>query len=462
VFGTGASTYTASAQQYGNGVSGGLGPSQKTFTEEFQVHGDAREAGLVWNLGGFYQYQPGLKNLDGVANLYRIYSGTLTPNLGYSAAYGFQDGGHAQESAAYGQVTFDLGKIRLDGWRLTGGYRQSWSQQSQTTIATTVSYPSGLFTPSVVSGAATTTSASSSGYNYTVSLDGQLTSHLLAYVTTRRGYVPGGVNAVVGGSDLPNFTPTYAPETVQDVEVGVKSDFHVADARVRLDVSYYHDSFSNIQRQFTAQVGAQSVVYNENVAAAALQGVEVQASVVGLHGWSVSATYSYSDAHYTKWIGQDPFNQASAGDSACVSSSPAGGCLLDLSDNPFVFAPAHKGSVTVSYRLPLPEDVGEVKVSLTGYAQSREYLMEGANRALQLLPGYRDAVSQAPFATLNARLDWKNIRGSRWTASAFVNNVTDETYALTGIPQLFTLGVATKIYAPPRMFGVGFSYAFGN
>jgi iron complex outermembrane receptor protein len=457
---TGIQQYSLSAQQNGNLGVGGDGPPTQTFTDEFQLHGDAADRLISWTAGGYYQYIKFPTNLGGVPNIFKVFDGTLQPNLGYSAAFGFQDGGHSQEEAGYGQATVDLSRVGVHGLSITGGIRNTWDTTNQPSFSPVINSVTGQITPGALIPAMT----KSSGINYTLAADEQVTKNLLLYATARQGYVPGGVNEVIGATtgNLPNFTPTFAPETVQDIELGAKADFTVGEMRGRIDADVYRDNFTNIQEQFTASIGAQSAVYEENIAAAQMQGAELHIDLLPTRDWELSLNYSYTQAKYTKWIGQDPFNVAQPGDPICLPSSPAGFCFLNLKNNPFPYAPANQASLTVHYHLPIDPAHGEVTASVTGYYQSREYLIQGGQRVLQLLPNFLNAISQPQFETVNARLEWDGVNGSRWNAAVFVNNLTNTTYALAGTPQIFTFGIATKLYAPPRMIGVNIAYKFGD
>jgi iron complex outermembrane receptor protein len=452
--------FSLSAQQIGNHATGGEGPATQTFTEEFQLHGDAGGGLLKWTAGAYYQYINYPKNLAGIPNTYRAFSGVLTPNLGFAAAYGFQAGGHSTEEAGYGQVTLDLARLGVHGLSITGGGRGTWDNTDQPTYSVVTNYVTGHYSPGVL----IHSTSSSSGVNYTFSIDEQVTPTLLLYATARQGYVPGGANLNVGAvaANLPNFTQDYLSETVKDIELGVKADFHWLGMRGRIDADIYRDDFSNIQEQFTSTVNGQTALYLENVAAAQIQGAELHFDLIMSRSWDLSLNYSYTDAKYTNWIGQDPLNVAKPGNPICLTSSPTGYCFLNLKGNPFPYAPANQATLTVRYHLPIDPALGEVTLSATGYAQSKEYLIGNTQRVHQLLPSADGAVSQSGFGTLSARLEWNNIRGSRWSAAAFINNATNTTYALGGIPQLFTFGVATKIYAAPRMFGFNLSYKFGG
>jgi iron complex outermembrane receptor protein len=448
------------SNQIGNRMTTELPPRQKTYNDEFQIRGDTADGLLIWTLGNFYSKTKIPQNLQGTGVVYKIFGGALLPNLGYSSADGFSGGGYAKEEAIYGQGTLNLSRLGIHGLSLTAGYRKSWDSSENNDYLEVFNYPSGVITPAAN---VTTARTKNSGYNYTFSAQEQVNHDLMVYGTISRAYVPGGINPLNSGTaSLPNFTQTYTPETVINKELGVKYDFHIGGMAGRFDAAVYQDNFTNIIESFTGVVGASSVVYQENVAAAKLKGAEFEVVLLPTDAWEITAGYSYNDAHYTHWIGQDPFNVAQPGSAACLSSSPAGFCFMDLSDNPFARMPKQQGHVTVRYRLPVDDALGRIILSATGYAQSRVYYEATAARDLQILPGDLEAISQKPYAMLNLRADWRNVKGSGWDAAVFANNVTNQVYAAGKIAQTITLGFSIANYAPPRMFGIEVSRKFGD
>ncbi len=447
--------------EVGNRLTPKLGPSLRTVTEEFQVHADVANGLFKATAGGFYQDQEAPKNnFDGTTNVYKLFSGVLNPNQGYLNAVGFIVKSTNKEKAWYSQGTLDLDKVGVHGLSLTAGYRYSWDDTSQTTLAAVISNPSGVYSPGPTP---TTTGIKSRGYNYTFSAQEQLTDQIMAYGTVSRAYVPGGVNALgQAAASLPSFTPTYGAETVLEQELGVKTEFRFAGMVGRLNADIYNNDFSNITEQLTGLIGATSVRYLENIAGARLRGFEVAGTLIPTPNWTIGFGYSYNDAKYTKWTGSDPFNIAKAGNPLCVPSSPVGLCYLDLTNNPFPYMPKNQGHATLTYYVPVDDALGQIALSGTVYGQSREYFEATAARDLQLLPSGLDGVSQKAYATLNLRAEWTNVKTTGWNVAAFVNNATNTLYAGGKTPQLETLGFSVANYAPPRMFGVQVWKKFGG
>lgn len=438
-----------SNNQVGTMLRAKLGPALHTYTNELQMHAELWDGLLKANVGGFYQHQRAPRNMEGTSNVYKLYS---NPS-GYLNAVGFIKRSVAKEKAVFGQATIDLSHAGIEGLSLTGGYRYSWSDSELTTIAPVRNPVTGSFEP----GTSETNSATKSkGYNYTLSIQQQFTSDIMAYASATRAYVPGGVNAISPppGSNLPGYKPVYDAATVNTQEIGLKTQFYLGDVAVRLNTAAYNTDYKNIAQTLLGLVDGVSYRYLANIAAIQLRGVEVAGTVVFDPSFSVNFGYSYNHAKYKTWTGVDPYNAARPGDAVCVPESPAGVCFLDLSNNPLPYMPKNSGNVTFQYTAPLGSDVGELGLSASLFTQSRVYYVSAAARDLQLFPGGLDAISQAPYSTVNLRAELRDVAGSGWNGAVFVNNLTDKLYATGKVAQLHTLGFAAANYAPPRMFGL--------
>ena len=449
------------SNQIGNRNVAFLPPRETNYTDEFQVRGDYRSGLFVWAVGNFYSYSD-IPQSPGSGVTYKIYGGVFTPNLGYGSADGFQSGQSlGREEAPYTQGTLNLDRIGVHGLSLTGGFRYSWDHGIGKIYPEQINYPSGVVTP--MTNALVRTVTDSNGYNYTLSAQEQVTHNLMIYFTQSRAYVPGGINPYNSGtSSAPNYTQTYQPETVLNREAGVKYEFQLGKTLGRINLSGYFDKFNDIVETFVGTNGASSFVYSENAAAASLKGMELEATLIPFDGLEFDGSYNYNDQSYDKWVGQDPFNVAAPGNPLCLPSSPAGTCYLDLSKNPPFLSPVHQAHLTARYVLPLNPMLGKIDVSTTAYAQSRVYYEATANRDLQIKPDDLGAISQAPYAVLNLRSDWRDVLTSGWNVAAFINNATDKVYARGKVAQTITLGFGIANYAAPRMFGFEISRKFGS
>ncbi|MEZ5938566.1 MAG: TonB-dependent receptor [Hyphomonadaceae bacterium] len=458
---TASYAFTVTAQQDGAHGYTLSGPWQEVFSNETQLRGSIADDFLTWSVGGYYQLTPGVTNLDGIRNLSRVWSGTTLPTQGYNPSFPFSDGGETTQKAVFGQATVDISSLApvLTSLKLTGGLRKSWDESELFTRPVTTDIATGKYVPLDTRNRYFT---KSDGENSTLSLDAQLTPDLLVYAATRKGYRPGGINSVLDAEGLPGYSTVYAPETVEDVELGAKYDFAVGGVRGRINGALYQTDYKDIQRTFSASVNGVTTTYIVNASAAEINGLELQGQAE-FGNWGLFGTYAYTDAKFTEWAGADPLAQIRPGNSRCLPQSTAAICLIDLSDNPFPNIPEQQGSLTAQYFVPMSPDLGEASVQLSAYTQSRRYFNDAAQRNVEAFgESVRDAISQPAFSRFNFRADWKNVMDSNISVGAFINNLTDEGYATGAITQLHSLGTAVKSYAEPRTFGIELRYEFGS
>src|SRR3546814_20389219 len=83
-----------------------------------------------------------------------------------------------------------------------------------------------------------------------VGLDWQVTPDLFAYAVTRRGYRTGAVNSPTFSGRLRPYQ-TVDPETVTDIEIGVRSDWRVGDVRGRFNVSGFIGGYQGCHYNLT-------------------------------------------------------------------------------------------------------------------------------------------------------------------------------------------------------------------
>lgn len=447
-------TGCGSSAQWINGRSvASMGRFNDFYSNEFQINGDIDSGFINW-IAGYYMQQADVPlDIDGSALLNQTFGGVGTPNRGPLSAAPMNISGQDREFAYFGQFTADLSRFSLQGVSFTAGYRQTESRISRTTAAAVVTYPDGFVRP----GARSTLRLEGDGPSWNVAVDWKVSPDLLLYATQRRGYKPGGANSSVGAQSVPGYVPFYKPESVIDVEVGAKWDFDLNGMEGRLNVAAFRDDYDDIQRGTSAiNSTGNFFAFTNNVAAARLQGVELEGFIAPTDDLTLSATYSYSDAKYTEWTGSDP-----------LGAVPAG-TLIDLSGNPFGNAPKNKASITVAYDLPVSTDLGQMSLSATAFGQDRIWLTDLAARNLEVYgPVFgQDVVkgwlSEDGYVAVNARLDWREPFGQPFDIAFYARNLTDEVYAVAGGMSLNSVGTANKIFNQPREVGVQLVYRFGD
>jgi iron complex outermembrane recepter protein len=409
--------------------SGGWHTQVGTYTEEPQLQGTALHGNLTFTAGAYYEdghnIAPQPYEVDVAEGGFVI----MQPNQTNSE----------RSRGLYGQTSYDLGglSLPLSGLKLTTGYRYTWDDYSYGIAAYSPSLGNQCLTSSgnyPSSECFFAASGNSGGSSWTVGLAYQLRPDQLLYVRSGRGYVPGGFNPsfgfTPGGVNTPQFT--FAPESVVDVELGVKSAFALGSARGEIDADVFHSNFTNIQRYVSEVLpGGVESNFTANASEAEIEGFELQGRIAPTRRLTLAATYSYNHGKYTKI---DP------------AAAPS---LIGV---PFAYLPAHKASLSATYTLPLSPGVGDLSVAAFYSYQSR-FFDAPAVQPLDYIEGY---------GLLNARMDWKNIGHTSLDASFSVTNATDKIYRVGQYSGYLANGYITSFYGEPRMFTVSLRYRFGE
>jgi iron complex outermembrane recepter protein len=399
-----------------------------TYTEEPQIQGAALDDHLKVTAGAYYEDG---HNLAPQPYQVQVALGNFLINQ--------VDQTNAERSRGlYAQTTYDLGGLysSLDGLKLTTGYRYTWDNYSYGIASFSPSNGNACLTSAGTypeSDCGFSASGQSGGGSWTLGLDYQLPGALV-YLRSGRGYVPGGFNPsfgfTPGGVNTPQFR--FAPESVIDVELGVKSEFDIAGAPAQVTADVFHSDYTNIQRYVSEVLpGGIASNFTANASEAQIDGFEFQGSIAPVTALTLTATYSYNRGKYTKI---DP------------AAAPS------LVGVPFSYLPLNKAGLGATFKLPLSQTTGDYSLGLFYSYQSRFF----------------DAPSVQPFdyiegyGLLNARVDWNHIFQTTLDASFFMTNVTDKVYRVGQYNDLVANGYITSFYGEPRMWGVQLRYRFGK
>ncbi len=141
-----------------------------------------------------------------------------------------------------------------------------------------------------------------SNFTPKVSLSYQFTPDVLTYALYSRGYRGGGFNgrpATIGAATIP-----YDPETVDNYEVGLKSEF--LDHRLRFNASVFVMKYNNLQQDLDVPAPGTSTGRENrtiNAASANLNGVELELLARPFSGLTLHGNLGYLDAKYNKFVG---------------------------------------------------------------------------------------------------------------------------------------------------------------
>jgi iron complex outermembrane receptor protein len=390
-------------------LDAGVYPSEPSgplaqVSEEFQAQGRAAGDRLSYTLGTFHSAFRRLRPRPGYNVVLGTRSGTVSDTGGAT-------------HAVYGQGSLDLSSL-LAGLGVTAGYRYTWDRRR----ASQVNLDAG--------GAALASFAAKGNWKapgYTLSLTWQATPAAMLYVTNAKGYSSGGFNLTA-----PPAFRQFDPETLNNVEGGLKADWRLGAVQARTNVGYFYGFYDNVQVPVVQTVqtatGPALSVVTQNAATAHIQGLDAEATLIPVDGLELSGNITVITARYDRYI--------SAGQ--------------DLSGTPFLYTPHVKYSLHGRWRLPLDRALGIVSVAGDYTWQSHQIQNTEPNPYVRR-PGQR---------TLALSLDWTGVAGRPLDVSLFATNVTNNRWTNGGSGAYSSLGIfAIQLY-PPRMVGVRLRYRF--
>jgi iron complex outermembrane receptor protein len=389
--------------------SAGLGvaaPSQSTYSDEIQLHGDSFDHRLHWQSGLYFDTtSPYSREDEDVATFYSV------------ALLTFQSLNWAKRQAVYSQGTYDL----TDKLKFTVGARYTEDNRRQLTNPETAT-PTDL-------------SAKFSSPTWNLGLEYQLDPDTMLYIASRRGYKSGGFNNV-------SFTPAqeYQPEHVTDVELGEKTEFHFGDVKGRINADVFWSKFTGWQERVTKLYdtpnGPLPFAVVTNVADGIVQGADFEVTIIPTPHLEISGFYTYLDPYFT--------------------SNTVDG--QNYVHSPVAETVKHKTAATVRYLFGLPASIGDASLSATYAWQSTETGV--LNLSTTPTPDPLHGLLPA-YGLLNLRANWKGVMGHPFDLSFFCDNATNKTY-LIDMNNDWVSGEDIGEYGPPRMFGVSARWHFGH
>jgi iron complex outermembrane receptor protein len=153
----------------------------------------------------------------------------------------------------------------------------------------------------------------------------------------------------------------------------------------------------------------------------------------------LSFNVAYTDAKYTKnRVDMEPLT-GEAGYFITFTSYPD--------------TPKWSGSLAANLTLPVPASLGEMALRADVYKQTKTFFSSNEG---SVTPG----TSLKGYTTLNLRYSWNDIMGSDISFGAFVRNVTDKLYYISGYAMGASGGYNTAYPGEPRTFGAEISVKF--
>ncbi|MDB6063562.1 MAG: TonB-dependent receptor [Verrucomicrobiaceae bacterium] len=441
--------------------------ARSTVSDELQLYGNAWNDRLEW-ISGYYFHKDKPNGTNGT-QFTAFGFAPSTPVTSQNTYYNW---------AVFGQTGLDISEWTVDGLKFNLGARYAVDKQRTCASPGTAVLTPGECDASVAAGAVGAGRAAihEENYSYTVGLDWQITPDTLLYVTHRRGYRAGNLNtpifntfyttggkadgtgstapklpgipgcevggAVVDCPDLRSFQKTD-PETVKDVEIGVKNDWNIGDVKGRINVAAFYMKYNNAVEFLNAQlagipsgVDPSSGSVGYNAADMSIKGLEFDLTVIPLPSLTLTLSGAFTDQDIDK---------------IKTAANPGGipGGVTSTGEKQIPeMAPNFTGTFGFNWMLPVKPLDGDLAFS-GDYYQIGDFNGQGGTN--EQLPGYH---------LVNFRLAWTGIANTKMDLAAYVKNATDEEYLAA--PNVLVPGfpMATALPGESRTWGVEATYKF--
>lgn len=358
--------------------------------------------------------------------------------------------------AVYGQIGYEI----TDKLKLNLGARYSWDKVSACGGAIGTTYATEATCLAVAGTGAIdgvgTVSNKGQEPSWTIGLDYKPNPDWLLYIVSRRGYRGANVNTplfetpfTTGGvdpacvstggvcADLRPFQKT-GEETITDVEVGSKYNYHVGSARGLLNIAAYYSKYKNalqfLNSQTTVPNGTPDSPSNGSLAVNAadlrIWGVELEASISPVPSMTISFNAAYTNVQVER---------------VTIPGTLPSTIVLGP-DQVNKYSPTFSGTASLSWIMPIRPADGELTFNADLFMTDD---FGGQNG--EKLPGYELA---------NARLDLRGIAGTRLDLGVFVKNVFNVKYYSASSVLLPSFPTSSVYAGEPRTWGVSAKYSF--
>ncbi len=388
----------------------------KSFTEEFQLAGEAFNGDLNYIAGLYLQQQR---------------ADTLWPQTYFgvqTATNNFRI--ETDTTAFYAQGTYSL----MPDLRVTAGFRYTQEDVSIEQLSQSDYYQ--------VPGFAQKQDETFREPSWEIGLEYDLNESTLTYLKARHSFRSGGFNGSAPpiDTDATGGGNKFAMEKVQDVEAGFKYQGTMFERPTRLNVAVYKQWVDDVQRiEFPVPPAGlipgdpPSIAVTANIPEMEVQGFEIEATMMVTDRLELGVAAAYTDADFTD------------GNTTLFG--------VDYSYGPVANTPEKTWSAWAQFDLVTSGAIGDVALRVEGYGQDSMYFSNAAHSLTPdtELPSYR---------LLNARLNWSNVMGSQLSAALFGKNLTDKEYFVGGMPLGASLGHNGAAVGEPRTYGVELTYQF--
>ena len=263
-----------------------------------------------------------------------------------------------------------------------------------------------------------------------LSVDYRWTPELNSYLRLSHGYRSGGFN-------VRSFQAAFEPETIDQLEFGVKSDW--LQKRLRVNAAVYASRYQDQQiTRFDTDLSGGAAALIENAGKTEYLGGEIEVTALPMEGLLISASFSHVDIDIKEVLAADGSNIA---DQYRAGTN----------------TPKTTAQAAIEYAFPFAFG-GKLAARVDWVHESGFYFFPRDDDN-----PFNTQIRRSPTDRVNARLRWDDVElgASRWrlSTSLWAKNLTDEIYHARGI-DFGELGFAGVTFSEPRTYGADFTLRF--
>ncbi|MFK8052411.1 MAG: TonB-dependent receptor [Woeseiaceae bacterium] len=268
---------------------------------------------------------------------------------------------------------------------------------------------------------------------YRVGFEWDVLEDSLFYGTFETGYRAGGV-------DLSSVSPTYDPEFIDALTIGLKNRFFNNTLQINLEAFLWKYDGQQVTYFTTLDSASAFPIANAD---ATIQGLDVDVVWAATDNTTISGNVQFLDSTYDRLeLVSDPGRGRFGCDSAGVTNAVES---FDCSGSSLLYSPEFGADLTVNHIVRL----SNYALSLTGNVSHRS---EQQTNFILLDQTEAEAYTQL---NVNATLSPDS---ERWALSFYMRNVTDERY-LQNI-NVSNRGLSYGIFSPPQTYGLRLNVQF--
>jgi len=266
-----------------------------------------------------------------------------------------------------------------------------------------------------------------------VSVDYRFNDDLMTYASYSHGFKSGGFDMRGDATQNPETVDGYDPETVDTIELGMKSELF--DKRLRLNAALFYTNYDDLQVtvQTASSSGSNFVSSVLNAGKAKVQGAELEMMADLGAGFGLQAALGYTDAEFTE----------------VITDTPTG--PVDVSDDwGFTFTPEMSGYLALNYNMAI------------GSAGDLNWILAASYKSeTRIFPQVESLVDEDPYTLVDASVVWRD-GSDKWSVGLHGKNLTDKEYRVGGY-NFFGLGLENSVigyYGNPRTVALNVNYDF--